>query len=149
MDLWSLREICGRSNGFTVVQINLQSFTTICSRSAQTLMKKHAHASRSEQRASRNQCLYNKQKREIIDFPLLLIFCFRIVGATEALLLFLIVQLQRPALWVISQPSCAAENTPLRRSALCPAELHGRFRFSSLIHNKISRIRMGENHRRY
>ena len=27
MDLWSFREICGRSNGFAVVQHDLQSFS--------------------------------------------------------------------------------------------------------------------------
>lgn len=42
-----------------VVQMDLQSLSTICSRSAQTLMKKHVHGqeSQSERQASRNHCL--------------------------------------------------------------------------------------------
>src|SRR5690606_13236819 len=40
---------------------------------------------------------------------------------------FLGVQLQRPDSRVISHSSYAAENTPLRRSVLCPSELHRRF----------------------
>ena len=43
---------------------------------------------------------------------------------------FLIIQLQRPGSRVISQPGCAAENTPLCQIVLCPSNLHGSLRIS-------------------
>lgn len=42
----------------------------------------------------------------------------------------LVSRLQRLDSRVISQPSCATENTSLRRVVLCPSDLYSRLRFS-------------------
>ena len=57
-DLWSFKQICGRSQEFVVVQTDLQSFKEICSRSANFVgTQDHNHPTRNALKEARQKKL--------------------------------------------------------------------------------------------